>query len=123
MDIYEGLIETSQYYLVHLVAWMGPIVLLQWAFFHRILIANRYPIVMATLLVGTYLILTDFVAVHYGVWFFNAKDAQMTLGWEILGVPLEECLFFYLTALIVVQSFVLFLPERLRWKHATRAGA
>jgi len=116
MDIYKDFIPAHGYYLVHLLAWMGPVSLLLWLAFPRLLWANIRPIAASTLLTGTYLIATDIVAVHYGVWHFNAKGAQMTLGAAPLGVPLEEWLFFYLTALIVSQSFVLFLPERLRFR-------
>lgn len=111
MDIYAGWLPERAYYLGHLLIWMLPIALLQWVFFRRILWANRRPVVLAPLLVGTYLILTDMVAVHFGVWYF---DREKILGFSPGGVPIEEWLFFYLTALLVVQSFILFLPERLR---------
>lgn len=111
MDIYANWLPSKAYYAFHLLAWMGPIILLQWFGFWRILWPNRVPIAKGVLLVGTYLCLTDIVAVHYGVWHF---DEDLILGFSPGGVPIEEWVFFYLTALLVAQSFVLFLPESLR---------
>jgi lycopene cyclase domain-containing protein len=85
---------------------------LQWVGFGRLLWANRKPIFATTLILGTYLIATDVVAVGFGVWHF---DDALILGFSPGGVPIEEWLFFYLTVLIVVQSFILFLPRPLRY--------
>jgi lycopene cyclase domain-containing protein len=117
MDIYANWLPKSWYYLVHLHLWMLPIALLQWAFFWKILALNWKPVLLVPLIVGSYLIATDVVAVYFGVWFF---DENLILGWKPFGVPIEEWIFFYLTALLCVQSFVLFLPERLRHSSASR---
>lgn len=111
MDIYESWLPQKAYYAFHLFGWMLPIVIAQWIAFRRLLRANRKPILYAVLLAGTYLILTDMVAVYYGVWHF---DENLILGFNPGGVPIEEWCFFYLTALLVAQSFVLFLPPRYR---------
>ena len=63
MDIYASWLPDHLYYFVHLLLWMGPIVLLQWAFFHRILWPNLRAILLPTVLIGTYLVGTDAVAV------------------------------------------------------------
>ena len=99
-------------YLFHMLVWMLPIVALQWFAFHKILKRNWKALVSAPIIVGTYLIATDGVAIHYGIWFF---DSNKILGIHILGIPLEGCIFFYLTALLVVQSFILFLPGNYRY--------
>lgn len=125
MDIYEGFLPSWAYYAFHLLAWMLPIILLQWLGFRRLLWANRGAIFPPALIVGTYLILTDIVAVYFGVWHFDKNlilagccgdDASPILRFLTMpfGVPVEEWAFFYLTALLVAQSFVLFLPGRLR---------
>jgi lycopene cyclase domain-containing protein len=128
-DIYADWLPKNFYYFFHLIAWMGPIVALQWAIGWKIFLANLRPIFMPVLLVGTYLIATDIVAVKLGIWFF---DPNLILSGSIdpnqspvahfllqpFGVPLEEWLFFYLTALLCSQSFVLFLPER--YRHSQR---
>ncbi len=123
--MYEGNIPTSAYYAVHLFGWMLPVILLQWLGFRRILWQSHRAIFLTTLLVGSYLIATDVVAVAAGVWHFDQSmilagsqaAASSTLLRFLLipfGVPIEEWAFFYLTALLVAQSFVLFLPEHLR---------
>lgn len=106
-------------YLVHLVFWGGLVFVLQWAIGFRILRRHLQVIVLTTLLLGTYLILTDVVAVAFGVWFF---DEQQILGFSPLGVPIEEWLFFYMTSMLVAQSLILFLPERYRIPAATNHG-
>lgn len=111
MDIYAPWLPESGYYVFHLLAWFLPIILLQWIGFHKILWANRKEIFITVFLVGSYLVLTDIVAIHYGVWFF---DPSLILGFSPGGVPIEEWAFFFLTALLVAQSFILFLPARLR---------
>lgn len=111
MDIYADWLPSRWYYTVHLLLWMGPVVLLQWAIAGRILWRNRRAILWPTALVGSYLIATDVVAVAFGVWHF---DPQLILGINPLGVPIEEWLFFYLTAFIVAQAFVMLLPQRYR---------
>jgi len=110
MAFYEA-IPDSWHYLAHL-GWLVIALLLQWLVGWKIIRNNLRAVVMPTLLLGTYLILTDVVAIAYGVWFF---DPAQILGLYLWGVPVEEVLFFYLTALLVAQSFVLFLPGRYRY--------
>jgi lycopene cyclase domain-containing protein len=102
-------------YLVHLLLWGGLVFVLQWAIGFKILFPHLRVIALATLLLGSYLILTDVVAVAFGVWFF---DPEQILGFSPLGVPIEEWLFFYLTTALVVQSLLLFLPQRYRLQRA-----
>ena len=100
------------HYLVHLVGWTGPLMLLQWAIgwriFRRNLPAVFVPAVMGTLFFGC----CDSIAIRSGVWRF---DPQQVLGWWIGVLPLEEVLFFLLTILLVTQSLILLLPARYRW--------
>jgi lycopene cyclase domain-containing protein len=103
-------------YLVHLLLWGGAVCALQWAIGFKILLPHLKLILIVTVILGSYLILTDMVAVALGVWFF---DPSQILGISPLGVPLEEWLFFYLTTALVVQSLLLFLPHRYRFdKHS-----
>ena len=124
-DLYQGWLPKNFYYLFHLVAWMGPVVLLQWAIGWRILRANARAVILPVLLVGTYLVLTDIVAVALGIWYFdpdlilaglaaNQPPGIVAFLLAPFGVPIEEWIFFYLTALLCAQSFVLFLPDRFR---------
>lgn len=130
---YEGWLPGNFYYLFHLVAWMGPVAALQWAVGPRILRANLRAILLPTLIVGTYLVLTDIVAVAFGVWHFdpglilaglaaNQPPGMVSFFLAPFGVPIEEWLFFYLTALLCAQSFILFLPENRRHPCRPRAS-
>lgn len=98
-------------YIVHLLAWMLPVIALQWLLAWRIFLANKRAVFLPALLIGTYYSLADVVAVRSGVWFF---DPGQILGIHIGPLPIEEVLFFYITALLVTQSFVMFLPGRFR---------
>ncbi len=111
MDIYASWLSSPFYYLVHLLLWMGPVLLLQWVLARGILWRHRSVLLKVTLVLGSYLIATDVLAVRWGIWYF---DKNRILGINPLGVPIEEWLFFYLTVLLVSQSFIMFLPNSLR---------
>lgn len=107
------LAEASRWnYLFHLLAWMLPVLALQWLIAWRIFLANARYVFWPALIFGTYYSATDFLAVYSEVWIF---DPAQNIGVFFLGVlPLEEILFFYITALLVSQSFIMFLPNHLR---------
>lgn len=111
MDIYSNWLPEKWYYAVHLFLWFLPIIFFQWLGYWKILWRNRKPILLVPLFLGSYLIFTDIIAVHFGIWYF-VED--LILGISPLGVPIEEWCFFYLTSLLVTQSFILFLPEKER---------
>lgn len=98
-------------YLSHLLYWFLPVIALQWLPGWRIFLANWRAIVWPSVLAGTYYSLSDVVAIGQGIWFFGADQIS---GVHVGPVPIEEILFFFLTAWLVAQSFVLFLPEGLR---------
>lgn len=91
-------------YLVHLLFWMLPIVAIQWLIGGP-WIGRPVAVCGSTVLVGVLLTLFDAAAIRHGIWFF---DESQTLGIRIGNVPLEEALFFLLTALLVAQSYALF---------------
>ncbi len=100
-------------YFRHLLFWLLPFLLGQWVIGWRIFLRNRYAILGPTLIAGVYYSLCDAVAIRSGLWFFGeGKTTGITLG----IVPVEECVFFLLTAQLVAQSIVLLLPEANRWK-------
>ncbi|MGE9290800.1 MAG: hypothetical protein ACQKBT_07410, partial [Puniceicoccales bacterium] len=70
-DLYAGWLPENLYYLFHLVAWMAPVAALQWAIGWKIFLANWRAVIWPPFLVGTYLIATDVVAVHLGIWYFD----------------------------------------------------
>lgn len=99
-------------YLTHLLLWMGPVVIGQWIIAGRILARNWKALAAPTAILGTYLSVVDSYAIGSGIWFFDpAQNLGINIGPHL---PLEEALFFYLTSLLVAQSLVMFLPNRLR---------
>jgi lycopene cyclase domain-containing protein len=69
-------------------------------------------VLVPTLVIGTYLCLADWVAIKKGIWFF---DEEQITGWKIRGMmPWEEAAFFYITSLLVAQTFLILLPANLR---------
>lgn len=98
-------------YLFHLLMWMLPILLIQWAAGWRVFLRNLRAVVIPTVTIGTYFTCADAIAIQQGIWKF---DRNQILGIHFGPVPVEEVLFFFLTSLLVAQSLVLFLPEKLR---------
>ncbi len=98
-------------YFIHLVGWSLPIIAGQWIIGHRIFRRNWPSLLLPTLFGLLFFSLSDSVAVRQGIWHF---DPTQILGIFIGPLPLEEVLFFGLTSLLVCQSLVLFLPDRLR---------
>ncbi len=100
------------HYFWHLVGWAGPVIALQWIVGWRIFRRNLRAVFVPPLIAAGFLTICDSVAVRAGIWFF---DERQILGWRVLGLPVEEVLFFLLTALLVSQSLILLLPARNRW--------
>jgi lycopene beta-cyclase len=104
--------QRRQRYAWHLLFWFLPIVFFQWAFAPSLWQALGLTVFSVTLMMGTYYTLADLVAVRAGVWFF---DEQQITGFKLMGIlPWEEIAFFYLTSLLVVQTYLLLLPAALR---------
>lgn len=102
-------------YLVILIGWVLPIVGVQWLVAGRALWRARRLILTTVLLCGTYLALADAVAIAKGIWQIAPEG---TVG-VVFGdhLPLEEALFYYLTALMSAQGFVM-----LAWHFAPKEG-
>ena len=95
-------------YAVHL-AWFLPVVYAQWVLAPPLFWGHAGLLALITVAFGVYYTLADLVAVRAGTWFFDEK--QIT-GVKLGGVlPWEEIAFFFLTSLLVAQSYLLLLPE------------
>ena len=98
-------------YAAHL-AWFLPVVYAQWVLAPPLFWEHAGLLALVTAAFGIYYTLADLVAVRAGTWFFDEK--QIT-GVKLGGVlPWEEIAFFFLTSLLVAQSYLLLLPEDLR---------
>lgn len=100
------------HYTGHLLYWFLPLIGLQWWIAPEVL-APRWPVLLGvTVLLGGYLSWADWMAIRRNIWFF---DHRQTTGVTIGGkMPWEEAAFFFLTSLLVAQSFLLLLPEAMR---------
>ena len=98
-------------YAVHL-AWFLPVVYAQWVLAPPLFWGHAGLLALVTAVFGVYYTLADLVAVRAGTWFFD--ETQIT-GVKLGGVlPWEEIAFFFLTSLLVAQSYLLLLPEESR---------
>jgi putative membrane protein len=98
-------------YAVHLT-WFLPIIYAQWVLAPYLFLGHAGMLLVVTLGFGSYYTLADYVAVRSGTWFFDEK--QIT-GLKFAGLlPWEEIVFFFLTSLLVAQSYLLLLPSDLR---------
>ncbi|MCL9814776.1 lycopene cyclase domain-containing protein [Natranaeroarchaeum aerophilus] len=98
---------TSTFYLGSLLFWAGPILAIQWAFGITYLIKEVPRLVAVALAVPTlYLWIADRIAIELGIWSISETH---TIGLSILGLPIEEALFFLLTNVFLVQGIVLYM--------------
>ncbi len=102
----------STHYAWHLLFWFLPLIILQWLVAWPILAPRWEILVVATVVIGGYLSWADWMAIQRGIWFF---DHSQTTGHNIAkGMPWEEAAFFFLTSLLVAQSYLMLVPEVLR---------
>ena len=98
-------------YAIHL-AWFFPVIYAQWVMAPALFLGHAGLLALVTAAFGVYYTLADLAAVRAGTWFFDEK--QIT-GVKLGGVlPWEEIAFFFLTSLLVAQSYLLLLPEDFR---------
>jgi lycopene cyclase domain-containing protein len=98
-------------YAIHL-AWFLPVIYTQWVLAPFLFLAHARMLSVIMLGFGVYYTLADLAAVSSGTWYFDEK--QIT-GVKLAGLlPWEEIAFFFLTSLLVAQSYLLLLPSDLR---------
>ena len=98
-------------YAIHL-AWFLPVVYVQWVLAPPLFWGHAGLLALLTAAFGIYYTLADLAAVRAGTWYFDEK--QIT-GVKLAGLlPWEEIAFFFLTSLLVAQSYLLLLPSDLR---------
>ncbi len=96
--------SASGSYLGLLLAWSGPLLALQWAVGGDTLWEQRRLLVLAAAPPTLYLWAVDGLGLHLRLW---QLSGTRTTGLHLLGLPLEEALFFLLTTLLVVGGLLL----------------
>jgi lycopene cyclase domain-containing protein len=103
------MMESRWAYLIHLLGWALPFILLQLAVLVNHFRGRSWAVLRAVmppaLVVGTYLSVADHLAIREGIWNFGEGKH---LGVYVAGVPLEEILFFLLTSVMVSLGLTLF---------------
>ena len=96
------------HYAWHLFFWFTPVAVFQWLLAGPILAPQLPLILTVTALAGAYYSLADLVAIRQGIWDFDS--AQISGILLARAMPWEEVAFFFLTSLIVAQSYLMILP-------------
>lgn len=91
-------------YLPFLLVWALPVIAVQWLAGGRYLWSERRRWPWIVLGLGAYFTLADAVAIAAGIWRFDPRGLS---GHYLANVPVEETLFYLLTAAMVVQGFVI----------------
>lgn len=95
----------SSFYIGSILAWSGPVISLQWAYGGKRLLEAKKSVIRTIVISSAYLWSIDYVAIEKNLWNLSI---QTRTGFEILGLPVEEALFFTLTNLMVVQGIILY---------------
>jgi len=105
----------SGLYLGSLLVWSAPILAIQWAFGWPFLATEWRAVLAGTLLPTLYLWIVDRAAIEVGLWTISGRYTTGAVV-PLLGLPIEEAVFFLVTSLFVVQGLVLYvwLVDRLR---------
>ncbi len=112
-------------YLVLILIWAVPIILIQWLVGADILL-KRWKVLLPGILLPTlYLTSVDSMALRSETWTINPTQ-MLNIFLPIINVPLEEGVFFLVTNTLIVQGVILiWMPEmrqRLRalFRHLMR---
>ena len=111
-----ALLDTdSGLYLGSLLAWSAPILAIQWGFGWPYLLSQWRVVAVGTLVPTVYLWLADRLALALDIWVISDR---YTTGLDVplLGLPIEEAVFFLLTSLFVVQGLVLYVWLVDQWR-------
>jgi len=92
-------------YLGAILVWACPVVALQWAVGGAFLLRRPRPWLLGIGVPTLYLWAVDRVAIGLGIW--TIADDTAT-GIELLGLPIEEAVFFLVTCTLVVYGLILF---------------
>lgn len=100
-------------YLGAILVWATPIVALQWAVGGTYLLRAWRSWGLAVAVPTLYLWGVDRLAIGIGIWTISK---EFSTGVTIIGLPLEEAVFFLVTNVLVVYGLVLFEWVMARWR-------
>lgn len=100
------LLSGQTFYAGAILLWSGPILAIQWGFGWPYLWKIRRTVALAIAVPTLYFWLIDRIAIGTGLWVLS--DAH-TVGLTIVGLPVEEALFFLLTNTFAVQGLVMYM--------------
>jgi len=113
------LLDPSFLYLGGLIAWVGPVLALQWGVGGGYLARTPRLWITATLAPAAYFWVADRIAIGMGTWYLSP---ELTTGIAVLGLPIEEMLFFVAAGVMTINGLVLF-EWVLDWNDRRRAAA
>jgi lycopene cyclase domain-containing protein len=99
-------------YLVLILVWAMPIVVIQWLLGTDLLLRRWKVLIPGILLPTLYLTFVDSFALHTGTWTISPQQS-LNLFLPVIGVPIEEAVFFLVTNTLIIQGLILF-RERAR---------
>jgi lycopene cyclase domain-containing protein len=111
-------------YIILILGWAGPLILLQWLIGADVMI-RRWKVLIPGILIPTlYLTCIDSFALGAGTWTISAQQS-VNVFLPIIGVPIEEAIFFLVTNTLIIQGMILvldmrYVQERLRRIFALR---
>jgi lycopene beta-cyclase len=112
---------TRGLYLGLILVWAAPVLAAQWLFVAPGVVRAPRLFAVAVAVPTLYLWVADRIAIGAGIW---SISPEYTTGLHLLGLPVEEALFFLVTNLLVVQGVLLFLnPQLVQDRHEARTAA
>jgi lycopene cyclase domain-containing protein len=92
-------------YLGLIFLWAGPVLAFHWLYAGDQLWHMRRLLVASVVAATVYLWVVDRIALEWKIW---SISPVFSTGWNLLGLPMEEAVFFLVTNLLVVQGMILF---------------
>jgi lycopene cyclase domain-containing protein len=100
------LLGGATFYAGAILLWSGPILAIQWGFGWPYLWKIRRTVALAVAVPTCYFWAIDWYAIDTGLWVLSGSH---TTGLAIVGLPVEEALFFLLTNTFAVQGLVMYM--------------
>ena len=98
--------STASFYLGAILLWAGPILAIQWGFGWPYMWEIRRTAALAVAVPTLYYWVIDRIAIGLGIWSISGEH---TVGLSLLGLPVEEMLFFLVTNLFIVQCLYMYI--------------